>query len=335
MSNQAIPQDIVLDILSLLPVKSILRFQSVSKEWLSHINDPYFIKLHLKQSIKTRNSLKTILRPTYQSDKSNKLVSLGFASVNLNIPQELNGGAEIVGSCNGILCLLNRKRTHGSTLLMWNISTGEYKVLPDKPMEPHDESIDFPQNFLFTTEVTVYSLKTNSWRSCEQIPDFYYFFMNYWGVQYYTFVCGALHWFGEKDLALGGPCKSVIAFDFSTEKHHPIELPNGMEHKSYMALGTLRGCLCAIFAYRSDFEKVDVWIMKDYGVKDSWTMIHSLQYEYHDLRAAYLKLLWYDVKGEEFNDEDFPQYLKKFYYYRWQPPVICTESLVKLVDQRE
>ncbi|XVF39340.1 hypothetical protein PTKIN_Ptkin01aG0026800 [Pterospermum kingtungense] len=357
-SNQVIPQDTVLDILSSLPVKSLVRFQSVSKEWLSYISDPYFIKLHLKQSLKTRNSLNKILA------ESDKLLSLGFASVILDIPKELNRAehnpVEIAGSCNGILCLLNRSQTHGSTV-MWNISTGEYKVLPGEPMKPYarddvyrrifygfgydsfnddykllrivqDESLDFPQNILFTTEVKVYNLKTNSWRSCEQIPNYY--LMNYWGMEYYKFVCGALHLLGTKELTRW-PLRArvIIAFDVASEKHHPIELPNDMKPYDNIVLGALRDCLCAIISNSSDF-KVNIWVMKDYGVKESWTIMHCLQYQSPSF--AYLKLLWFDIKGEEFKDEDFPQLWENFDYdYLYPKAVICTESLVKLADQRE
>ncbi|XP_076886042.1 putative F-box protein At1g32420 [Bidens hawaiensis] len=44
------PSDITVEILSRLPVKSILRFRSVSKPWLSYISDPSFTKLHLARS---------------------------------------------------------------------------------------------------------------------------------------------------------------------------------------------------------------------------------------------------------------------------------------------
>ncbi|XVF39336.1 hypothetical protein PTKIN_Ptkin01aG0026400 [Pterospermum kingtungense] len=254
MSNQVIPQDIVLSILSLLPVKSFFRFKSVSKEWLSLINDPYFIKLQLKQSVKTRNNLKIIL----QEIESDQLLSLGFASVNyLDIPKELSH-TKLVDSCNGILCLLDGSQTHRSTML-WNISTGEYKVV-ELPYSWHQVNLltlygfgydSFNDDYKVVrivqketncvsgspsliTEVKVYSLKTNSWRSCEESPNYYIL-----------------------------------------EKHHRIELLDNMERQKYnIALGALRGCFCAM---ATGFDnKVHVWMMKDYGVKESWMLMCCL-----------------------------------------------------------
>ncbi|XVF39341.1 hypothetical protein PTKIN_Ptkin01aG0026900 [Pterospermum kingtungense] len=242
---------------------------------------------------------------------------------------------------------------------MWNISLGESKVLPDEPTEPYVlgevyreiyygfgydsfnndyKLVRIVQDELstydsysesppwFSTEVKVYSLKTNSWRSCEQIPN-YHFSQNYWGMEYYTFVCGALHWLGTKEIPWWRTStrELIIAFDVATEKHHPIELPNGMEDKRFRALGAFRGCLCAII---ENGFKVYIWVMKDYGVKESWTMMHCLPDQSQSV--VYLKLLWYDVKGEEFKDEDFPQHWKEFDYFLCPKAVICTESFVKL-----
>lgn len=52
-SMEPIPWDLVCHILKRLPVKGLLRFKSLSKGWFSLIDDPCFIKLHLKESLET------------------------------------------------------------------------------------------------------------------------------------------------------------------------------------------------------------------------------------------------------------------------------------------
>ena len=52
-----LPQEIITNILSRLPIKSLLQFKSVSKLWLSLISNPQFVELHLKQ-MKENNTIK-------------------------------------------------------------------------------------------------------------------------------------------------------------------------------------------------------------------------------------------------------------------------------------
>ncbi|XP_022751116.1 F-box protein CPR30-like [Durio zibethinus] len=388
MSNhRIIPMDVGCGILSQLPVKALLRFKSVSKEWCSLINDPYFIKLHLRQSMETnRNNLNIILKERI----SGKLLSVGFDSVNLDNPRELDHplkrrpGAvpdddydydydytQVVGSCNGLLCLTTYDQIYG-TVVLWNISTGDYKVLPNElvklpPTWGEVEQVTFygfgydsinddyklvriVQDIdlsrsppLLVEEVKVYSLKANTWRRGEEIPNHY--FLQHFSRKVGTFVCGALHWLGIKERTWESP-SSVIAFDVTTEKYHQIELLDNMERKTYnVDLGALQECLCAIATCLDN--AVNVWIMKDYGVKESWTMLYCLQgclssgaYLY-PLLLAYSKnedgillekegmsLLCYDINGKGFKDFNLPQ-LQNF-----KPlcPEICMESLVKLGD---
>ncbi|CAK9158274.1 unnamed protein product [Ilex paraguariensis] len=46
-----LPEDVVVDILSRLPVKSLLRFECVSKQWRSSISDHQFAKFQLSRSL--------------------------------------------------------------------------------------------------------------------------------------------------------------------------------------------------------------------------------------------------------------------------------------------
>ncbi|EYU34226.1 hypothetical protein MIMGU_mgv11b021967mg, partial [Erythranthe guttata] len=48
--KHVIPEEIIEEILCNLPVKSLLRFKSVSKRWRFVISSEYFIKKHLNKS---------------------------------------------------------------------------------------------------------------------------------------------------------------------------------------------------------------------------------------------------------------------------------------------
>ncbi|XVF73193.1 hypothetical protein PTKIN_Ptkin12aG0181500 [Pterospermum kingtungense] len=232
MPNQTIPLDVLHGILILLPVKAILSFKSVSKEWFSLINDPCFVKQHLKQSVKT-NNLKII------AYRYGRLVSLPFDSVNVDNPIELNhplkshqpgrcdDHIQVLGSYNGLLCLRTEK---DGTMVLWNISTGDYKVLPDDPEKLgafnqwiscgfgydsfHDDykleriirrSTQSRSPRSYISKVRVYSLKTNTWRTCGEI--FNYYITTHWRI-ISPFVCGALHWIGT--MMISGIGRSVV-----------------------------------------------------------------------------------------------------------------------------
>ncbi|KAK6257493.1 hypothetical protein QUC31_000952 [Theobroma cacao] len=366
--------DAVSSILSLLPVKSLLRFKSVSKEWCSFINEPYFIKLHLSQSMQTNKYNRNII---FKEVESGKLISVDFDSINFQNLKAINhplkhlsgcgadddyGDIQVFGSCNGLLYLINRRYR---IIVLWNISTRDYKVLPDESLKVtsirgeiwyfygfgHDsinddykivrvaQEVDSVNHTLIISEVKVYSLKTNTWRKGEEIP---YYFRNRSVTG--TFVCGALHWLAVEEREWECP-SSIIAFDVATEKYRQIELVDNMERNAYSVVPrALQGCLCTITTCFNN--EVNIWVMKDYGVKESWTILHSFQGSIssaphvHPLRPlAYsrtgdrlllhhdgLSFLWYDLKENQFEEVDLLQLnnVKTFLVE------ICVESLVQL-----
>ncbi|KAK9284328.1 hypothetical protein L1049_023499 [Liquidambar formosana] len=85
-----------------------------------------------------------------------------------------------------------------------------------------------------------------------------------------TFLNGALHWVVKG-------CKSpdyIHSFHFGSEVFRAIPAPAPLgprqkEFVNFMHLGELGGCLYVCDCTPSDH--VDLWIMKNYGVKESWT----------------------------------------------------------------
>ncbi|XP_058741585.1 F-box/kelch-repeat protein At3g23880-like [Vicia villosa] len=109
-STPIIPDEIIVEVLSFLPVKSLIQMKCVSKFFKSLISDPTFIKMHLRRS--ARNPQLTIV--------SGKCVA-DFRFVTLAINDFLENPLIIVpekpflplldtvhywlvGSCNGLLC---------------------------------------------------------------------------------------------------------------------------------------------------------------------------------------------------------------------------------------
>ncbi|XP_047335427.1 F-box protein CPR1-like [Impatiens glandulifera] len=129
-----LPDDIRYEILSRLPVKTLLRFRVISRLWLTIIGSPNFIKWHLKQSVKTKNNLNLIMsyyRPglsvfsrlcRLDLDSIEALEGDGIlqlVEINDNPLRHHRYKNRIWGTCDGLLCISNTKQA----ILSWNPST--------------------------------------------------------------------------------------------------------------------------------------------------------------------------------------------------------------------
>ena len=67
LSDESLPHDVVFDILTRLPVKSLIRFRCVSKSWYSTITNPIFITTHLNHNL---NQPKSLVSNTHDNNNS-------------------------------------------------------------------------------------------------------------------------------------------------------------------------------------------------------------------------------------------------------------------------
>ncbi|THG03641.1 hypothetical protein TEA_014491 [Camellia sinensis var. sinensis] len=122
---------------------------------------------------------------------------------------------------------------------------------------------------LFESEVRVYSLKSNSWRRIQDFP--YYLWHSF---QHGVFVGGALHWVVSRNYESDSVNFLVAAFDLTNEEYRLVPQPEFSDEGFYICVGELDGCLCIFCNY--DQVRFDVWVMKDYGVKESWSKLFSI-----------------------------------------------------------
>ncbi|XP_048446125.1 F-box protein At1g11270-like [Pyrus x bretschneideri] len=142
------PEDRVVEILSRLPPKSLMRFKCIRNSWCTLINRPSFMTKHLSNSVDNKLSSSTcILFNRSQAqvfpDKSWKqeifwsMINLSIDSdehslhydvedLNIPFPLEDHDFVQIYGYCNGIVCV-----TAGKNGLLCNPATGEFRQLPD------------------------------------------------------------------------------------------------------------------------------------------------------------------------------------------------------------
>ncbi|KAK2974564.1 hypothetical protein RJ640_016905 [Escallonia rubra] len=131
MRSYKLPKDVVAEILSWLPVKSLVQFRSVSKHWNSLIQSDWFITQHRNNSRKSKGRLVV----NYCHDYANKPNDIGFAlypDETLATPdfelfdQNLYRFQRVYGPCDGVFCLL----IGSMSVVLWNPAMREYRQLP-------------------------------------------------------------------------------------------------------------------------------------------------------------------------------------------------------------
>ncbi|XWS13371.1 hypothetical protein CRYUN_Cryun36dG0031900 [Craigia yunnanensis] len=188
-----LPHDIIVNILSRLPVKSLIRSRCVCKPWRSLISDPQFAKMQLVPSQKnshvnlhrallSTSPLVSIDYKAYSGDEDDSKVISGLEYPTA-MKKDSDYDVDLVGSCDGLVCLL----LDDEEFILWNPSTKESKALLELSYVldgtfsyglGYDFSTDdyklvkvcCPDNVSEGTKVQVLSLKTNIWRGTSDLP---------------------------------------------------------------------------------------------------------------------------------------------------------------------
>ncbi|KAA8531451.1 hypothetical protein F0562_006196 [Nyssa sinensis] len=282
-SLPSLPSDIIHDILSELPVKPLARFRCVCKSWNDLLTSPIFLDINYR------------LWRVIVSDSSSEseLQSIDIEAEDpavANLKSPWNTPILFVGSCYGLLCVLRDEH-----LFLWNPCTGQYQRLPDcRPYRNnsyytfygfgYDESINdykvvkgvkskFPDGLSYN--VSVYTRKTKYWK---RIEDFHWDFLDpyvetgNWDYldpyqQTGKLVDGFLHWLAINETHL------IISLDLANEKFGEVALPDFESHNNSILddVGVLGGMLC-LYCRESGTAMWTIWIMEEYGVKESWTI---------------------------------------------------------------
>nr|XP_011462792.1 PREDICTED: uncharacterized protein LOC105351075 [Fragaria vesca subsp. vesca] len=82
-----------------------------------------------------------------------------------------------------------------------------------------------------------------------------------------AFLHGALHWTRKYWTRSGD---FMYLFNFETEKFGTVPPPSHFAPKDLCSLGVSEGCLL-LCGYGGNTSKFEMWIMRDYGVQESWT----------------------------------------------------------------
>ncbi|CAL0309167.1 unnamed protein product [Lupinus luteus] len=127
--NENLAYDTTINILKRLPVKSLVRFKCVSKDWLNLSNSPYFISLHLHHSTLLL-LFQRIPLSNNQSQSSSSSSCLIGQDLKVHNPEFFDFALtdKIIGSCDGLLCV---KHTNNHMLSILNPATREIRQVPE------------------------------------------------------------------------------------------------------------------------------------------------------------------------------------------------------------
>ncbi|XP_026431632.1 F-box/kelch-repeat protein At3g06240-like [Papaver somniferum] len=342
-----LPDDIIVNILFMLPVESICRFRCVCKYWchkLLDVKDPNFIKSRRKHGFESekvhcfsvfeeRNAHAQYEFYMYNNiTKSSVFKDDYYGCVKIDSPfksQVVDDKSleriDILSSCNGLVMM--KGYFVDDSLWLWNPSTKESMeiVIPKiKYGQPKITNLSnvtygfgydrdtndykivkatcYGYNFFgvyYGCQVQVYISSSHSWKTLPNIP---YIIDGYRNKAEAIFVCGAFHW-RARNLETHDTC--ILAFDIHGEKFREVtltqqvyELFDNMDYRLHISLGVLQGCLCIILLCK-DGSEIEVWMMKDYKVRESWTKLFIAQVPaVFSNPIRYVKILWEFKNGE-------------------------------------
>ncbi|ERN03152.1 hypothetical protein AMTRI_Chr02g263410 [Amborella trichopoda] len=126
------PDDVIMNILARLPVKSMFRFKCVCKAWHKLTSDPYFIKFHNEMPSASSGVLVEIVQSV--SNQSNFVCidsSSHMAEFSLDF---LSDRVKIRASCNGLLCCASIPNR--GVYYICNPATRQWRILPRTRTRP-------------------------------------------------------------------------------------------------------------------------------------------------------------------------------------------------------
>ncbi|KAL5072686.1 hypothetical protein RYX36_011670 [Vicia faba] len=339
-----VPHDLITEIISLLPVKPLVRFKCVSNSWNTLISDPTFVKFHLKKSKSSPNPQFTLItkhykliafRSAYDFDYDcdwsiitypiSRLIDNPSATFVADSYHLLNNKYfSMVGSCNGLICLVHNRITFDYLKIsqefsfrLWNPATRKISQEIGYFRESThgfvftfgcDESTDtfkvVAYRFIgdgFTSDVRVFTIGENVWRKIESFPAVP-FGLDERGQciteepQYgCVFLNSTLNWLASlkyidwevsvSDWDFTVEDLVIVSLDLGTETYSQYRLPHGFDE--IPPKKPTIGVLeeCLCLCYSYKGTDIVIWQMKKFGVEESW--IQFLKISYHVLQLNY------------------------------------------------
>ncbi|KAM7505277.1 hypothetical protein LguiB_004181 [Lonicera macranthoides] len=290
LSNSLVPEELMEEILSRLPPKSLIRFRCVSKPWNSLITNPNFINTHLTNSYKHQL---LVIHNTHNRSVTKQFYCYSNQYNSFDFPLSLFPSSDSVllwGSCNGLLCLDGLVDYNRSVMALLNPATRKFRyvelfllsadiwyysstILGFGFVSKSDDYkvMEFQVYFGLNSgkiPIVVYTMSLDSRKyKCVDFPYGYLRLRNR-----SVSINGFLHWVSD----------IIVWFDLHKELFGDMSVPDscGSDDDVERELLDRKGSLCMI-VYTNRYEEMDrrcieIWVISEYGVEESWSKLFTI-----------------------------------------------------------
>ncbi|KAH7845548.1 hypothetical protein Vadar_003440 [Vaccinium darrowii] len=314
MEIENLSEDLLMEILCRLPVKTLLQFKLVCKNWYALIENPDFIYLHHDRaaSVAADENTDCLLVKRFLNGgeggvalsfvpNQTPVEDIDISFTGLDIEQ-----LQILGHCNGVVCLT--RFGFNSPIVLCNPSMKEFRVLP-QPSYKHDHmsnlgfgfdpftddyklvrfgmmSTGLAYNGIIDEAVEMYDMSTDSWRTVDvESPaksGFHCFYNSYvsWNGDYFWY---AYHQYDG--------CHVIMAFNMSDEEFEKMPAPEVClsDQNGERKLFVLNDSLAMVIYPKwwanpfvlPDVEflmdkSFDIWVMNEKDDEVSWTKMFTI-----------------------------------------------------------
>ncbi|KAK7293091.1 hypothetical protein RJT34_15952 [Clitoria ternatea] len=301
--------NIMMEIFSWVPVKSLTQFKCVSKSLNSLISNPYFVKLHLERSNSKDNfdHLKILPRDEFRDFGEFYNTSCSVRSFldhplppttrNFLLAIDNVDKYNLIGSCNGLHCVLS-----DSAIYLWNMATRVRSSIPcfestsekatcrwgfgyDGLSDTYKVVVivlygddDVEEELEVSSEVKVCDMGDNCWREVEGFPE-----VEVLGENDGMYLEGRLYW----TVILHSEWV-IYSMDLGKEAYMefllPYNFPNDIEPGPTLIV--LKESLC-LWHNNYHISHLWIWQLKESQDGVSWSPLVSLSYltlQLHPLR---------------------------------------------------
>nr|XP_043633386.1 F-box/kelch-repeat protein At3g23880-like [Erigeron canadensis] len=264
-------EELVDEIFQRLPVKSLLRFRSLSKYWFSRIASPDFIRGHKLQSVNA--PLKLIVKRHLYRTRVVYYTLFSESKFHMDVAEDdlPSRGFEVVGSCNGILCVVDKDMVFS----LWNPTIRRKLTIPVPPyyirdrrdwlglgfgVDPITDDYKIVMISYSKTDPLVYSMKAGTW-SLINSPTMPLKKV----ISRACLVNGTLYWVVERNPT--GIC--IMTFDLSTNNCGSIELPRPCYAIRRMPI-VIKDSLAVFY---TSWSNEWIWVRRERNNSSAWSML--------------------------------------------------------------